>query len=116
MFRRARAVQLGLENPDFGLQPVVAFPLRDDARASADLAGHLEPEVSDLERIVESRAKELRETVDVRSRRRQTIRTFDRNIGAIVRITQGIFRLAGREDLAARFRTTARRVRRLAAS
>ncbi len=104
MYRRARAVQLGLENPDLGLEPVVAFSLQEDARATADLATHLEPEVSDLERVVESRAKEFRETVDAQSRRRQTIRTFDRNVGAIVRITQGIFRAAGREDLAARFR------------
>ena len=48
----------------------------------------------------------------MRSRRRRRVEEFDYAIRGIVRTTQGIFRLAGRDDLARRFRPVFHRVLR----
>ena len=48
----------------------------------------------------------------MRSRRRGAIEEFDRDVRAIVRTGQGTFRLAGRDDLAERFRPLLRRALR----
>ena len=113
LYRRGRLVQTSLVNPDLGLEPVLDFSNDEEGVITpAQLANQLEPELTDLGLLVEARRTDNREAADVRSRRRQTIKSFDREIGAIVRMTQGMFRLAGRPDLAARFRSTLRRVRR----
>ncbi len=99
-----------MEVHDLGLDPIL-----DPVLTPARVATRLEPELSELGLIIDTRDVARRETADAVARRQQTIRNFDRNISGIVRIAQGTFRLAGRDDLARRFRSTARRVvRRLA--
>ena len=47
-----------------------------------------------------------------RLRRQSAIEQFDHDVRAIVRTAQGMFRLAGREDLAGRFRPLLKRATR----
>ncbi len=117
LYRQAKIVKASLEVPDLGLEPILDFSDEEEGPVltPARLAARLEPELGKLGLVIDTRDVARKETTDAVSRRRQTIRDFDRNIGGIVRMAQGIFRLAGRNDLARRFRSTARRVtRRLA--
>ena len=43
-------------------------------------------------------------TADVKSRRRQQVADFDFHVRAILKMIQGMFKLAGRPDLEALFR------------
>ncbi len=74
------------------------------------LAAQLEPELSELGALLTGRHQEKTKAADVRLRRQRVIREFDREIRAIVRMAQGLFRLAGRDDLAERFRPVLRRI------
>ncbi len=76
---------------------------------TAQLAGHLEGQLQKLTDRVETRHWERRKVIGLRLRRRVLIQEFDRGIRGIVRIAQGISRLAGREDLGRRFRPILRR-------
>ena len=76
------------------------------------MAAGLEPELSEFGELVEGRHQENRKSAEVRSRHRRVIQEFDRDVRAIVRMAQGLLRLAGRDDLAERFRAILRRVSR----
>ncbi|MCP3963887.1 MAG: hypothetical protein GY719_39125 [bacterium] len=107
----AATVKASLENPDLGLEPVLALDLGDEEVAGpSQLAAQLEPELTELGDLVGDRHQERRKGFDVRSRRRRLIREFDGDIRAVVRMAQGMFRLAGRDDLADSFRPTLRRI------
>ncbi len=84
----------------------------EDAVTPARLATQLEPELGQLRQFVGVRHHGRRKSADVRSRRRRKIAEFDRNVRAIVRMAQGMFRLAGRDDLARRFRPALKRILR----
>ena len=114
LYEKALLVQTSLADLDLGLEPLIVVSEDDPANTPVCLANQLEPELTALGRLLDTQSVENRESADVRSRRRQVIRTFDHNIRAIIRMTQGMLRLAGRDDLARRFRPTLRRiVRRL---
>ncbi|MEM7356265.1 MAG: hypothetical protein AAF657_35950 [Acidobacteriota bacterium] len=110
----AETVKTSLENPDLGLEPqLVIESAGDDAiNTSAQLAAQLDPELSDLGDLINTRHRERRRATNVRLRRQQVIREFDDEIRGIVRLTQGMFRLAGRNDLGTRFRPILRRTLR----
>ena len=76
------------------------------------MAAKLEPELSELGDLVGDRHEENRKGADVRLRRRRALEEFDRDVRAIVRTAQGLFRLAGRDDLADRFQPILQRVSR----
>ena len=111
VYERGRLVQASLQNPDLGLKPVLNVVAGGDGRVEeeakvlvpADLAAELEPELTQLGERLKVRYSEKIEDLDARYLRQTGIEEFDRNIRAIVRIVQGIFVLAGREDLADRF-------------
>ncbi len=102
--RRAQAVKHALEYPDHGLERVL--PLGEDERTlRADMAINLEPELGSLVELLETRSpKKSSVTADVKSRRRQLVADFDYHVRAILKMIQGMFRLAGRPDLANQFR------------
>ncbi len=78
---------------------------KDERTLRSDMAKHLEPELGDLVEILEARSpKKSSVTADVKSRRRQLVADFDYNVRAILKMIQGMFRLAGRPDLANHFR------------
>ncbi len=124
----AQVVKSSLMNPDLGLEPLLELDLAGGAGPTAqlasqlelDLAGgagptaqlasQLEPELSDLGALLDDRHHESSRATDVRLRRQRVIREFDREIRTIVRMAQGMFRLAGRDDLAERFRPALRRI------
>ena len=113
LYERGRVVQASLRSPDMDLRPV--FVLKDGEEAvvrPTQLADELEPELTDLGRALDVQRADAREAADVRSRRRQVLREFDQDIRAVVRTTQGLLRLAGRPDLAKRFRSTLPRISR----
>ncbi len=112
LYTRARVVSRSLENPELGLEPVLDLAAGEDAVTPSRLATQLEPELGDLRRFVGVRHHGRRKSSDVRSRRRRKIAEFDRTIRAIVRMAQGMFRLAGRDDLARRFRPALKRILR----
>ena len=112
LVKRGRLVQQGLRNPDLGLEPVFDSPEGEETMAPTQLAGRLEPDLSRLDKLVEARETEKREDLDMRARRRQTIRDFDRDIGGIARMLKGMLRVAGRPELAAVFRVGLRRFSR----
>ena len=96
-----------------GLAPLLELDLGESvATPAVQLASQLEPELSRLGELVGDRHQENRKSADVRSRRRTAIEEFDRDIRAVVRSAQGMFRIAGRSDLAARFRPLLRRALR----
>jgi hypothetical protein len=111
VYERARLVQSSLQNPDLGLKPALkvvgnggpVVEAEGTGLRPADLAAELEPEVTQLGQRLTAQYAEKRGDVDARYRRKNGIKTFDRNIRAIVRILQGTLVLAGREDLAKRF-------------
>ena len=110
LHRHALIVKSSLTNPDLGLEPLLELDLAGDAGPTAQLAAQLEPELSDLGALLDERHQENSKATAVRLRRQTVIREFDREIRAIVRMAQGMFRLAGRDDLAERFRPALRRI------
>ncbi|MCP3956971.1 MAG: hypothetical protein GY719_03875 [bacterium] len=108
LHQRARDVGRALRNPESALTPVLSAG--EGALTPAQLASELEPELGELGRFVGARRHGRRKSGDVRSRRRLKVAEFDAAVRAIVRMAQGIFRLAGRDDLAARFRPVLQRV------
>ena len=110
LYEHGKTVQESLENPDLGLKPLIELDLGEGAEPpQAQLADQLEPELTELGELVGDRHQENRKGDDVRSRWRREIHDFDHDVRAIVRTTQGILRLAGRDDLAERFRPILRR-------
>ncbi len=79
---------------------------------TAQLAGQLDGQLQQLADRVKARHRERRKVVGLRLRRQILIQEFDRGIRGIVRIAQGISRLAGRDDLGRRFRPILRRTLR----
>ena len=113
LYQHGIGVKAKLKNPDLGLEPVLVIETGEGVESSSSqLAAQLEPELSELGELIAGRHWESRKSADVRSRRRQVLQDFDREIRAIVRTAQGMFRLAGRDDLAERFRPILRRVLR----
>ena len=113
LYERGRLVQTGLRNPALGLEPMLDFTGEGGpAITPAMLADRLEPELTLLGEVVDTRFTDNRENALVRLLRQRAISEFDQNVRALVRIVQGMFRLAGRPDLASRFRSTLRRLRR----
>ncbi len=99
--------------PDLGLQPQIELDLGDGVPApTAQLAGQLEGQLQQLSDRVKARHRERRKVVGLRLHRQILIQEFDRGIRGIVRIAQGISRLAGREDLGKRFRPILQRTLR----
>ncbi len=121
LYQQGLAIKTSLERvgsppsggTDLSLEPVLEIKTGEGVDPpSVQLAAQLEPELSELGELIASRHQENRRSADVRSRRRRVLREFDRDVRAIVRTAQGMFRLAGRDDLAARFRPILRRVLR----
>ncbi len=113
LYQRGLVVKAGLKRTDLGLKPLLEIKTGEGVDPpSVQLAAQLDPELTELGKLVTDRHQENRRAADVRSRRRQVIVDFDRDIRAVVRTAQGMFRLAGRDDLAARFRPILRRVLR----
>ncbi|MCP3964489.1 MAG: hypothetical protein GY719_42215 [bacterium] len=108
LHKKAGDVGRSLRNPASELTPVLAAG--EGALTPEQLASELEPELGELGRFVGARRHGRRKSGDVRSRRRRKVAEFDAAVRAIVRMAQGIFRLAGRDDLAARFRPVLQRV------
>lgn len=106
-------VKASLEKPDLDLVPLIELQTGEGVDPTTlQMATQLEPELSALGELLTGRHRENRKAADLRSRRRQALEAFDRDVRAIVRTTQGLFRLAGRDDLAERFRPLLRRVLR----
>ncbi len=106
-------VKSNLEKPDLRLKPQIEFDLGDGVPApAAQLAVQLDGKLRQLADRVKTRHRERRKVVGLRLRRQILIQEFDRGIRGIVRIAQGISRLAGREDLGRRFRPILRRTLR----
>ncbi len=111
LHEHGKTVKASLQNRELGLKPLLQLELGEGADPpQVQLAGQLEPELTELGTLVTERHQENRRAADVRSRRRRLIREFDLEVRAIVRMAQGMFRLAGRDDLAERFRPLLRRV------
>ncbi|MEM7356588.1 MAG: hypothetical protein AAF657_37580, partial [Acidobacteriota bacterium] len=115
LLRFGLVVRASLENPDLGLEPLLDLDAgADEATPSASvrLAAQLDPELSRLGELVNRRHQQRRRTVAIRLGRQEVIREFDSNIRGIVRMAQGMFRLAGRNDLGLRFRPILQRALR----
>ena len=116
LHRHAVVVKTSLQNPDLRLLPLLELPIAaeegEDNSVAALLGAQLDPEVSRLGELLDERHDEQTKSTDARLRRQQVIREFDYNVRGIVRMAQGMFRLAGREDLALRIRPILRRVLR----
>ncbi len=113
LYEQAKTVKESLLKPDLGLEPMLEIETGEDvATPPAQLAAELEPELSELGELVGDRHQENRKSVDVRLRRQRALGDFDREVRAIVRTAQGMFRLAGRDDLAERFRPILQKVTR----
>ncbi len=110
LHRHGLVVKASLLSPDLDLEPVLDFDLAPGTSPTKQLAAQLEPELSELGALLTGRQQENTKAADVRLRRQRAIREFDREIRAIVRMAQGMFRLAGRDDHAERFRPALRRV------
>ncbi len=106
-------VKSNLEKPDLGLEPQIELDLGEGVPApTAQLAGQLGDQLQELGDRVKARHRERRTVVGLRLHRQLLIQEFDRGIRGIVRIAQGISRLAGREDLGKRFRPILQRTLR----
>ncbi len=111
LYQQGMTVKLSLEKPDLGLESLLVIDTGDGvASPTAQLAAQLEPELSELGELVSERYDEYRKASEKRLERRQAIQEFDRVARAIVRMSQGLFRLVGRDDLANRFRPILQRV------
>ena len=116
LHRQAATVKSSLESPELDVKPLLETDLVDEEGRPKSMAAHLatqlEPEVTRLGELLDERHRESGKTLDARLRRQEMIREFDFNIRGIVRMTQGMFRLAGRSDLASRIRPILQRVLR----
>ena len=116
LHRYAVAVQTSLMSPDFDLEPLLDLgfesPEGENASIAARLANQLDPELSRLGELLDERHQASTKTLDLRLQRQEVIREFDYHIRGIVRMAQGMFRLAGRNDLGLRIRPILRRVLR----
>ncbi len=114
LHRLALTVKTSLESPDLALEPLLDLDLAGDESMSlaTQLGTQLEPELSRLGELLDERHQENTRTLDVRLRRQEVIREFDYNIRGIIRMAQGMFRLAGRNDLGVRIRPVLQRVLR----
>ena len=86
----------------------------DEAKSllPADLAAHLEPELSVLGTLVNARNAGRRGIQDLRSLRGLAIENFDRDIRGVVRIATGIMRVTDRPDAVKRFQEALRPLNR----
>ena len=112
LYSQGLTVQASLENPDIGLPPLLEldFGNAEGGGTAAQLAAQLEPGLTDLGELLARRHAARRKTVRLRLQRQETIRNFDDGIRGIVRMAQGMSRLAGRTDLGSRFRPILQRV------
>ncbi len=115
LHRQALLVKSSLENPELGLEPLLELHLADEegkagTSIASQLGAQLDPEVSRLGELLDERHQERSRSTDVRLRRQEVIREFDFTVRGIVRMAQGMFRLAGRSDLASRIRPILQRV------
>ncbi len=116
LHRQGLTVKASLENRDLGIEPLLELELEskegENPSVALQLAAQLDPELTRLGELLDERHQEYSKTTGVRLQRQAVIRDFDDNIRGIVRMTQGMFRLAGRGDLASRIRPTLQRVLR----
>jgi hypothetical protein len=116
LYERGRRTQSLLRGPDMKLRPKAGLVLSADGETSLftppALADELEPELTDLGLLVDTRFEDNRGETIVRLRRQRAVEEFDRGMRGILRIVQGTLIAAGREDLARRFRSRVRRVAR----
>ncbi len=106
-------VKKSLENPELGLKPLLKVETGDSVpTAPSQLATQLEPELSELGELLSERHQERRKSAETRTQRRLVIQEFDHDVRAIVHTTKGMLRLAGRDDLAERFRPILQRFSR----
>ncbi len=105
LHRLGLLVQSNLKQPDLGVEPLLKLSFGEDVpNAPAQLAGQLEPELEQLGTLVQLRHRERTKTVGLRLHRREQLEEFDDGIRGIVRIAQGMSRLAGHDELGKRFR------------
>ncbi len=116
LHRHAVMVRTSLESPDLDLEPLLELDLekKEGERTSVavQLGAQLDPELTRLGELLDERHQESTRTTDARLQRQEVIRDFDYNVRGIVRMAQGMFRLAGRSDLAKRIRPILQRVLR----
>ncbi len=113
LWEHGKTVKDSMRKPDLGLVPLIEIDTGEGVDAlTAQLATRLEPELGELGELVGNRHEENHKGADVRLRRQRAIEEFDRDVRAIVRTAQGMFRLAGRDDLAERFRPLLQRIAR----
>lgn len=111
---RAQLVQSSFLSPKLNIQPVIDLSKtgEENAWTPAILAQAFEPESSQLDFVLGARYAGNRENIGARALRQEGIKQFDRNMRGIVRIVQGMFLLADRDDLVTRFSTSLRRFTR----
>ncbi len=116
LHRHAVTVKISLESPDLVLEPLLDLGLEDSeaegSSVAARLATQLDPELPRLGELLDERHHASIKTLDARLQRQEVIREFDYHVRGIVRLAQGMFRLAGRDDLGKRIRPILRRVLR----
>ncbi len=114
LYQHGVTVKTSLESPDLVLEQLLEIDLGEEQSPSvaARLATQLDPELSRLGELLDERHRENVKTLDARLQRQQVIREFDHHIRGIVRMAQGMFRLAGRNDLGLRIRPILSRVLR----
>jgi len=116
LYERGRRAQSILRGPDLKLRPKAGLVLSADGETSLftppALADELEPELTDLGLLVDTRFEDNRVEAIVRLRRQRAAKDFDQGMRGIIRIVQGTLIAAGREDLAKRFRSRVRRAAR----
>ncbi len=113
LWEHGKTAKDSLARPDLGLEPVIKIETGEGvATPAAQMSTQLEPELGELGELVGNRHQANRKGADVRSRRQQALAEFDRDVRGIVRTAQGMFRLAGRHDLAERFRPLLKRIAR----
>ena len=115
LYERGRRAQTLLRGPDLNLRPKAGFALGPDGESAVSalaLAEELEPELTELGLLVDTRFAGDRGQTAARTRRGRAVEEFDLGMRGIVRIVQGTLLAAGREDLARQFRTRLRRLAR----
>ncbi len=116
LHRLAVTAKGSLTSPEHDAEPLLEVDLTEKegetSTMAVQLGAQLDPEVTQLGELLDRRHRESSRTLDARLKRRDVIREFDFHIRGIVRMAQGMFRLAGRGDLAARIRPILQRVLR----
>jgi hypothetical protein len=114
VYDRGRRVQSILRGPDLKLRPLAGFVLKVEGEPSLfsplTLADELEPELTDLGLLVDTRFEGRQSSA--RPRRQREVEEFDLGMRGIVRMVQGMLIAGGRPDLAKRFRLILRRAAR----